>query len=208
LRSRLQIRPSLNRHRKQLKPVNLTWRPCPGIGQHSMLWWRRCLVIVPVLSFVALAMLWSCGGGSSGTSATPLPIALVSVAICAGPPFTPTPTPVPTKSVTPTPTPSPTPMCAALSSTSVASPGPFFFHAQGTFQRNNPKQATFRDVTNDASTEWFLQGDLTQVSNGIYNAPSANGCGCLAVKDGGLTSETVQVTIGNPLPLCTPCAQP
>ena len=171
-----------------------------------MLWWRRCLVIVPVLSFVALAMLWSCGGGgSSSTTATPLPIALVSVAICAGAPFTPTPTPVPTRTVTPTPKSSPTPICEALSATSVASPGPFYFRAQGTFARANPNQATFGDVSNDNSTDWFFNGDLTQISNGIYNAPSPNGCACLTVKDGGITSEPVQVTIGSPVPACTPC---
>ena len=173
-----------------------------------MLWWRRCLVFVPVLSFVGLSLLWSCGGGSgSSTTATPLPVSLISVAICGGTPFSPTPTPRPTSSKTPKPT--PTPMCSALSATSVASPGPFYFNAQGTFQTTSTKHPiSFADVTNDNSTSWFPSGDIFQIQNGIYNAPSPNGCACVSVQAAGLMGGPVLITIGNPSPACTPCPAP
>jgi hypothetical protein len=96
-----------------------------------------------------------------------------------------------------------------LSSTAVASPGPFYFNAQGEFQRgvgsDVKNRFVFRDVTNDNSSTWFFSGDLTQIQNGIYNAPSPNGCACLDMIAGGLSSQSVQITIGNPAPACTPC---
>jgi hypothetical protein len=182
-------------------------------AQSSMLWWRRCLVVVPVISFVTAAFLWSCGGGGSSSTPTPTPpVALRSVVICEGTPFSPTPTPVPTTTKTPTPTPKPTPKCSPVFATSlpspVALPTTLYFNAQGTFASTSTSPRTFRDVTNSSGTAWFVTGDLAPVANGIYSVPLPNGCGAISVEDGGFASQTVQVTIGSPKPPATPCPTP
>jgi hypothetical protein len=170
-----------------------------------MTWWRRCLVLVPVLSFVSAALLLSCGGGSGGgSSPTPLPISLVSVAICAGVPPTPTPTPVPTTGHTPTPV--PTPQCSPVSQASVAIGGQVQFNAQGTFQQGN-RTPTFHDVTNNSSTGWSnITGNLAGVPNvnGAYTGFN-QGCDCVAVNAGGVQSQSVQVGVATPAAACSTC---
>jgi hypothetical protein len=173
-----------------------------GIAQCLMHWWRRCLVVLAAVCYVALAFIWSCGGGSSSSSTpTPIPQSLVSVAICAGTPFSPTPTPSPNPSSTPTP------ICSPVGATAIATPTTLFFNAQGSFAKSkNSGRRRFRDLTNDQSTVWFISGDLTPTgANGIYSVPSADGCGSISARDGGLFSKTVEVTIGSP---ATPCPTP
>jgi hypothetical protein len=82
-----------------------------------------------------------------------------------------------------------------------------FFNAQGTFKKGSTSgNRSFRDVTNDVSTVWFISGDLTPTgANGIYSVPSPDGCGSISARDGGLFSQTVEVTIGSP---ATPCPLP
>jgi hypothetical protein len=97
-------------------------------------------------------------------------------------------------------------MCSAVSTVSIATPTTLYFNAQGTFaQSKTAKKKVFRDVTNDASAAWFPVGDLTQIAKGIYSVPAPNGCGSLSMQDGGLISQTVEVTVGSP---ATPCPTP
>ena len=186
-----------------------------------MIWWRRCLVLVPVLSFIATALLLSCGGGGGGTTtATPLPLRIVAVQICPGTPAptsTP-PTPTPTKTASPkptkTPTPTPTPQCTPVpgsppQSVGITAPNNAInFNAQGEFIKgNNTKKPSFHDVTNDLPG-WFLSnGTLQYVGNGQFQG-IAPGCNCIGVNAGGiLSSNTVSVAVGGAIG-CTPCPTP
>jgi hypothetical protein len=187
-----------------------------------MIWWRRCLVLVPVLSFLVTALLLSCGGGGGGGT-TPLegtPLHIVAVQICAGTPAptsTP-PTPTPTKTASPKPTktpkPSPTPQCTPIPGSppqTVGTTAPnnaINFNAQGQFIAGNKKKPSFHDVTNDASTLWFtLNGDLHYAGNGQWQGIAA-GCDCVSATAGGLQSaNTVSVAVGGASG-CTPCPTP
>jgi hypothetical protein len=168
-----------------------------------MLWWRRCLVIVPVLSFLAAAMLLSCGGGGSSSTVTQSPSSLESVAICPGTPVPPTPTPTPTtgkKSPTPTPT-----QCAPVTEATVAIGGTVGFNAQGTFTVHNKKQLKFRDVTGGAG--WFpTNANIFYQGGGVVQGV-AQGCSCLTAEAGGLTSQSVLIAVSTPIAACTPCPQ-
>jgi hypothetical protein len=88
-----------------------------------MIWRRRCLVLVPVLSFLAAALIMSCGGGSSSSTTTAVNnLTVVGLNVCAGPPPTPTTKPTPTPSPTPKPTPTPKSSLAADDAASQAVP--------------------------------------------------------------------------------------
>jgi hypothetical protein len=177
-----------------------------------MLWLRRCLVVVPAAFFVGLAFIWSCGGGGGGPSiaASPSPFALISVAICAGTPFFPTPTPSPAqfkpRAEAKAPTPTPTPMCSPIAAASIAPSDTIFLNAQGTFAKGKGRQ--FRDISEHSTTLWFF-GGLVQSTPGIYVAPAADECACVrAGTSGGLSSQTVVITVGSPSPACTPMVCP
>jgi hypothetical protein len=193
-----------------------------------MNWWRRCLVLVPVLSFLAAALMLSCGGGSSSsTTATILPTSLIAVAICTGSPPVPTPTPtpttVPTHTPTPTPACSPTPTSAAICVPSSAFCGTTVngvtvattlqFNAQGTFTTHSTTRPdAFRDVTNHGTTAWNpfptstnFSGVINYLGNGEFVGVTA-GCTCFNVTDAGFTSQTVLVGVNQDPATCpAPC---
>ncbi|MGH7988510.1 MAG: hypothetical protein ACREQX_19795 [Candidatus Binataceae bacterium] len=201
------------------------------IAQCSMLWWRRCLVFVPVLSFLAAVMLLSCGGGGTSSTVTQKPSSLESVAICAGTPMpaTPTPSPSPTKrpkasatsaaqnSEAPSPddgmafagkkTPTPTPtLCVPVASATVAIGGTVGLNAQGTFSIVNKTHQRYRDLT--AGAMWFpTNSDVAYQPNGVVLGV-AQGCSCLTATAGGFTSQAVLIAVNTPVAACTPCPQP
>lgn len=177
-----------------------------------MIWARRSIVLVPVLSFLAAATLLSCGGGGGGgTSPTPVPFSLSGVAICLGSPplLTPTPTPTTPPAPTPTPTPAcvPVPVSPALP-VGTSSPGNVLqLNAQGTFVAVNKNKPKYHDVTNNTNTLWLdLNGNLTYGSNGAWVGTNP-GCDCVAVSSGGVQSQTISVAVATPIAACTPCPQ-
>src|SRR5260221_12715661 len=145
-----------------------------------MIWPRRCLVLVPVLSFLAAALIMSCGGGISGSS----PVAesfrsLVGLNVCLGPPPTTTPKPTPTNGHTPKAT--PTPICRPIvTSETIASTAPgsnqLQLNAQGVFDlQNGSAKEKFNDVTNSSSTLWNpiaptvnFPGFISYQGNGLF----------------------------------------
>jgi hypothetical protein len=168
-----------------------------------MIWRRRCLVLVPVLSFLAAALIMSCGGGSSSSTTTVAnPSSILGINVCLGAPPTGTPKPTPTNGHTPTPT--PTPICAPIVS---SAPSPITttppgntvqFNAQGIFGfANSPKTEKFHDVTNSASTLWnpiaptvTYPGVISYQSNGLF-AGVTTGCTYFTVSDGGFVQSIV-----------------
>jgi hypothetical protein len=189
-----------------------------------MIWWRRCLVLVPVLSFLVTALLLSCGGGGGGgtTPTAGVMLHIVAVQICAGTPAptsTP-PTPTPTKTASPkptkTPTPTVTPQCTPIPGSppltvGIAPPNNAInFNAQGEFFKgNNKKKPIFNDVTGADNTLWFdLNGDLRNVPHTGQWQGIATGCDCVSVTAGGIQSaNTVSVAVGGATG-CTPCPTP
>jgi hypothetical protein len=165
-----------------------------------MIWLRRSLVLGPVLAFVAAALLWSCGGGSSSTTPGTPPFALFSLAICSGPLATITPTPVPTNSTTPKKT--ATPMCSPLptvfvSPTSVPVNG-FQFNVQGQVAATKTSKKLYRDFTNDTEAIWTFPAGLEMQPNGLFIGLTA-GCYCVDVSIGDITADPVGVWVACPL---------
>ena len=180
-----------------------------------MIWRRRCLVLVPVLSFLAAALIMSCGGGSSSTTTTANPPSILGINVCAGPP--PTPTASPTAGHTPTPT--PTPICTPVVTSGMVGTIPpnntLQFNAQGIFGfLNQPKLDTFHDVTNNTSTLWnpvaaslMFPGVVTYIGNGEF-VGLTTGCTYFTVSDAGF-SQTIVVGVNvNPATCPTPLAAP
>jgi hypothetical protein len=180
-----------------------------------MIWRRRCLVLVPVLSFLAAALIMSCGGGgsSSGTTTVANPFAIIGLNVCPGTPPVPTPMPSPTKSKTPTPTPTPecTPVIGLPAATVGTTPGSntVQFQAQGIFGKTaNPKTPKFHDVTAGAAwrpivpTGAFL-GSISYQGNGLFIGVTP-GCTYFSVSDGGFT----QIVVVGVNPFTPPCPAP
>ena len=172
-------------------------------------------MVVPVLSFVAAALILSCGGGGGGSSGGVAAAFIIeALAICSGSPPAPTPTPSPTK--THTPSPSPTPMCSPVQATTVPTPAPLVtptvqFNAQGTFKKNNSKKVIFFDATNAAI--WFsgnpngFTGVATYNGNGQWVGVK-QGCTCIAAQSGGIESQTVTLGVATPAAACIPVCPP
>ena len=171
-------------------------------------------MVVPVLSFVAAALILSCGGGGGGGSSGGVGSAftIAALAICAGSPPSPTPTPSPTK--THTPSPSPTPACSPIFSATVPTSGPtptVQFNAQGTFTKPNSKKVIFFDATNAAL--WFSGGDpklFTGKATYSGTPPGqwtgvTKGCTCIAAQSGGIESQTVTLGVATPAASCPTC---
>jgi hypothetical protein len=178
-----------------------------------MNWWRRCLVVVPVLSFVAAALILSCGGGGGGSGGGfGAAFIIEALAICSGSPPAPTPTPSPTKTHTPSPT--PTPQCSPVQATTVPTSGPtptVQFNAQGTFTKNGSKKIIFFDATSAAL--WFtgnpngsFTGAATYDGNGQWSGVT-QGCTCIAALSGGVESQTVTLGVATPAASCPVCPQ-
>jgi hypothetical protein len=174
-----------------------------------MIWRRRCLVLVPVLSFLAAALIMSCSGGSSSSSTiVENPSSILGLNVCLVVPLTPTPTPTSTPTPTPTntrtPTPTPTPICTPIVSSATVGTAVGMntvqFNAQGIFGfANSPKTQKFHDVTNNASTAWnpigvntnpSFPGVISYVGNGQFVGVTA-GCTYFTVSDGGFAQSIV-----------------
>ena len=169
-------------------------------------------MVVPVLSFVAAALILSCGGGGGGSSGgVGSAFTIAALAICLGSPPAPTPTPSPTK--THTPSPSPTPACSPIFSATVPTSGPtptVQFNAQGTFTKPNSKKVIFFDATSAAI--WFsgnpngsFTGAATYKGGGLWSGVKS-GCTCIAAQSGGIESQTVALAVATPAP-CPICPQ-
>jgi hypothetical protein len=171
-------------------------------------------VLVPVLSFLAAALIMSCGGGSSGSA----PVAesfrsLVGLNVCLGPPPTTTPKPTPTNGHTPKAT--PTPICTPIVASAIIDgivPGTnqLQLNAQGIFNiQNTSSKEKFNDVTNSSSTLWNpiaptvnFPGFISYQGNGLFIGVIP-GCTYFTVSDGGF-SQSVSVLVGNATPTPTP----
>ena len=192
-----------------------------------MNWWRRCLVLVPVLSFLAAALMLSCGGSSTSSPVALIYNGIIAVAICTGSPPVPTPTPTPTDE--PTHTPSPTPQCTPVAEAPICVPANAFcgtvvdgvtvsstlqFNAQGSFSTKSKTVAqTYHDVTRHGSTRWNTfptSPDFTGVINYLGNGEFVgvtSGCTCVTVTDAGLISQTVEIGVDQDPATC-PAACP
>jgi hypothetical protein len=182
-----------------------------------MIWRRRCLVLVPVLSFLAAVLIMSCGGSSSDT-ATALPLqGLIGMNVCVGSPPIPTPKPTATNGHVPTVT--PTPICTPIAlSTTIpginAGSNTAQFNAQGIFgfsvDTTNPK---YLDITNANNTGWFTI-PTSAASPGLINYDTNGaivglvpGCTYFTVSAGGF-SQSVLVGVATPVALCSPLPFP
>jgi hypothetical protein len=182
-----------------------------------MLWWRRLLVLTPVLAFLGSAMLLSCGGGSSGTAPTATPTTLLGLTVCFGPPATGTAVPTITPTVSPTvrptktPTPSPTPICSpTATSTAIGLADQLQLNAQGIFSKpSKPKKVTYRDITNSPNTAFRTNGGCNAVvyqGNGLFIG-NQTGCCCIGAQSGSIFSQQFSVNV-NGAPACAACPQP
>jgi len=200
-----------------------------------MIWRRRCLVLVPVLSFLAAVLFMSCGGGSSSTTTVPVFTSLIGLNVCLGAPPTGTPLPTPTPTAgptktprpTPTPKPTPTPMCSPVfvapsSIGTGAGDNTVQFNAQGIFGfSSTTKKPTFHDITGDTSTtSWNLIAQTAQFPGGIMYQGNgliigvANGCTYFNVIAGNSFQQSVVVGVNTdpsacptPPPVPTPAAR-
>jgi hypothetical protein len=184
-----------------------------------MIWRRRCLVLVPVLSFLAAALIMSCGGGSSGST----PVAesfrsLVGLSVCLGPPPTTTPKPTPTNGHTPkaTPTPIYTPIVtSAIINGIVPGTNQLQLNAQGIFNiQNTSSKAKFNDVTNSSSTLWNpiaptvnFPGFISYQGDGLFIGVTP-GCTYFTVSDGGFSQSVVVAVQPAPSPCPSPPGSP
>ncbi len=144
---------------------------------------RGWLFLLPLLAFIATAMLLSCGGNSgcgntydelgavipnsgtcvNGPGITPAPSngSIVSISICPGPPLPPTPLPTVTTSATPAPNPTPLP-CPTFTGASIPQGCFIQFHAVATLNNvpaplpGHPGRLINEtiDITNDATSNW------------------------------------------------------
>jgi hypothetical protein len=178
-----------------------------------MIWLRRSLVLVPVVAFLAAALLLSCGGGGSSSAPGPgLPFALMSLAICPGPPPTAIPTATPTHTEGPTPSATPTPQCTPTAEASIAGltapDNTVEFNVQGTFQKSTKSRKLFLDQTNNISLRWNIQpaGVATSgITAGQFVAESP-GCVCLSAEI--LPAVSCPVSVSVATTGCTPCPTP
>ncbi len=170
---------------------------------------RGWLFLIPLLTFVAAAMLLSCGGGSgSSASATPAPPGpyVEAISICPGAPASPVPSPSPhpSSSITPVPstTVSPTP-CPDFTAAAVPQGCFVQFHAVATLSNRWNV-----DITDASSTLW--SSDNTSVlapdpnNPGVYSAPgTAGNTANVSASASGVISLPLPVTVDSPGPCPT-----
>ncbi|MGD0289736.1 MAG: hypothetical protein ABSC63_08810 [Candidatus Binataceae bacterium] len=180
-----------------------------------MIWRRRCLVLVPVLSFLAAALIMSCGGGSSSSTIVATPSTILGINVCLGAPPTGTPKPTPTNGHTPTPTPTPicTPVVSSATVGTTVGMNTVQFNAQGIFGfANSPKTEKFHDVTNSVSTVWnpiaptvTFPGEIVSdlQTPGLFIG-KLTGCTYFTVSDAGFSQSIVVGVNVDP----TTCASP
>lgn len=161
--------------------------------------WRGWLVLIPFVTFVATALLMSCGGGGGGVVQTPSPPGpfVQAIAICPGPPPSPSPVPTVPPTATPAPTASPaTTACPAITST--------FAVPTGTSTVSFNAQATLSDGTraDTSNTALWTTSDSSVVSpqgNGLYDV-RGGGTASIQASVGGVASQSVSVAV------CTSCS--
>ena len=188
---------------------------------------RGWLFLLPLLAFIATAMLLSCGGDSgcgttydqfgnaipnsgtcvNGPGITPAPPtgSIVSISICEGAP--PSPTPLPTVTTTPAPSPTTAPTPCGMITPSVPQGCVVQFHAQATLSNND-----IIDVTNNSTANWTsyepseLWPETLQGTQGIYAALSGEGTSVdIVVSVPGVSSSPIPVMIGTPQPTDVAC---
>jgi hypothetical protein len=198
-------RPALH----DLSAVVLTSHNCAVIVQSLMIWRRRCLVLVPVLSFLAAVLIMSCGGGSSSSSTTQANAkTILALNVCAGTPPLPAPKPTATGSHTPTPT--PTPICSPIVSNAMVGTtvgqNTAQFQAQGLFGfKNKIKSQKYLDVTNSSTTLWnpiaptvTYPGVINYQGNGLFLGVTT-GCTYFTASDAGFSQSVVVGVNTDPL---------
>jgi hypothetical protein len=179
-----------------------------------MIWRRRCLVLAPVLFFLAATLIMSCGGGSSSSSTTQTNyLSLIGLNVCEGEP--PSPTPKPSSSATSTPTPICTPIVTSAAVGTVPGSNTVQFNAQGLFgYKTTTKTPKYRDVTDHSSTLWnpiaptvTFPGMISYVGNGLFVGVTT-GCTYFTVSASGF-SQTVVVGVNTDPASCpTPPGSP
>jgi hypothetical protein len=150
------------------------------------MWQKRCLVVAPVLAFVMMTLLLSCGGSSSNPTPTPTatPITLIAVRVCAQ---------------------FPSNGAACTQATTAEIPlntTDYQFWAQGEFSSNGI--STFQAIS--ASATWFVSDSLlTSDGSGYFNSGKTTGCTCITAASGTVVSPPVLIGVGQPAAACSPC---
>ncbi len=152
------------------------------------MWQKRCLIIAPVLAYVAFmcASLPSCGSSTSTASPFPTstPITLISMRICSTAPST-------------------TAQCTQPPSVHLflgSQMNELF--AQGAFSSNGV--ITFQNTSESAT--WFVNNSLiTSSGQGFFNAGQTVGCSCITAASGTVVSPPLLVGVGQPASQCSPC---
>ena len=200
---------------------------CGGHLSGSMIWVRRSFVLVPIVVFLATALLLSCGGGGGGSTPTGNgnPFSVMSLSICPGFITSPTPTPKPTKYTCVTPTPlKETPQCAPFNTpialvldTATATPAGTItatptnllqINVQQTLQQNGNTKKFYGDVTSNGSLSWNVDHpELIALPAGPpfpagQFVALGQGCVCITAQIGNIVSCPVAVAIA------TLCATP
>jgi len=168
------------------------------------MWRRRCLVLVPVLSFLAAALMMSCGGSSSSSTASTDFASLLGFNVCFGAPPIPTPKPTATNGIIPTVT--PTPICSPIVTMAPdpvgtgAGSNSVQFNAQGIFGfANSPATEKFRDITdnNNVNISWnpapittTFPGKIFYVGDGEFTGQTT-GCTYFTVIAAGFMQSVV-----------------
>ena len=152
------------------------------------MWQKRCLIVAPVLAFVMMTLLLSCGGSSSNSTPAPTstPITLIGIKICAQAPST-------------------VALCTPLGTTEI------FLHttnnqvyAQGAFSSNG--MITFQDISDSAT--WFVNNSLlTSDGGGFFAAGTVVGCTCVTAASGTVVSPPLLVGVGQSPTNCSLCPQ-
>jgi hypothetical protein len=152
------------------------------------MWQKRCLVLAPVLAFVMMTLLLSCGGSSSTATPSPTatPITLIAMRVCAQ-------------------APSNGAQCTQATTAEIplqSSNGEFELFAQGEFSSNG--FSTFENISPSAT--WFVSNSLlTSDAQGFFTSGTTVGCTCVTAASGTVVSPPVLIGVGQPASLCSPC---
>ena len=153
------------------------------------MWQKRCLIVAPVVAYLAFMCIsvLSCGSSGSGSASpapTATPITLISMRICSAAPST-------------------TAQCDQPPSEFVALSKPLIpLFAQRAFSSNGV--ITFQDITTSAT--WFVNNSLlTSTTQGIFTAGPTAGCSCITAASGTVVSPPLLIAIGQSGSLCSPC---
>ena len=151
------------------------------------MWFRRCLIVAPVLGYVLVLsiLLPSCGTSYSSSTPAPTstPITLIVMRVCSQQTTT-------------------NAACTPPVSDQVALSSQVQLFAQGEFSSNGI--SSYRDVSSSAT--WFVNNSLlTSTGGGIFVAGSVVGCSCVTAASGTVISQPVLIGVGQSPTLCSPC---